>query len=56
MVWDKYRKLMMPFDVFTTAHYEGNYFKDKCRLFFTEALMDCTERGRPSFTHWCLDL
>lgn len=58
MVWDNYRKLMMLFDVLAAAHCGGNDFKDKYSLFFAEALVDCTkwERGRPSFTHWCLDL
>lgn len=58
MVWNNYRKLTMPFDVFATAHYGGNDFKDKYSLFFAEALVDWAEweRGRPRFTHWHLDL
>lgn len=31
---------MIPFDVFATAHYEGNYFKDKHSSIFAEALVE----------------
>lgn len=37
-VWDNYQKLMMPFHIFVTTHYGGNYFKDKYSLFFAETL------------------
>lgn len=43
MVWDNYRKVMVPFDVLATAHYGGNDFKGKYSLFFAEALVDCPE-------------